>query len=527
VKKTSAFLAIGTSITCLLSFPSTLPRAQAQALSVAALIAGADKVVADLNTLISNAGDQVRATTGDLSTEINGLEEQIKSDVSDPSKSITNVGANAQNSVNTLQYIVQNAGDLLSKQRACLDVDINLLEAGLRTTLEQAKSGVPFVGTSGARLDQFVFVGHTPNVVPSSGGPLTLRGFKLWQNRPPVVTLIADPANVDPIVTLVANRQTDNDVTTNIPPAVITAHAGECLYLRISARHPAILGIGTSSGETSAMPFCIPDTALTEYQMATTVKYFCAGQTTSVYTSPAQNVSYPRCEGGNVPVGGNFPVPVPPHCSVIGAQAIKGNLTVNEASTTRVGISGQTVVLSSLLAPASCSGPWNHLSRASDWQYWVTATISCTTSSPANALNARSPWIAATDTQTPLAVDTTPKSCAPEHNTSDVSVQVFRIVRGRSANQVAAVPANLVATYNGATLASMGQILAGGAGIMPTAPQIGTKIYDEGGSEPGGSTLVLPTSDYGSTTTKAKFAPGSDSQPAHVSATVKVNSCGY
>src|SRR6266446_4156590 len=62
---------------------------------------------------------------------------------------------------------------------------------------------------------------------------------------------------------------------------------------------------------------------------------------------------------------------------------------------------------------------------------------------------------------------------------------------------------------------------------VDTAPQLGVKIYDKSGSSPGGSSLNLPSSSYGTTTTDGEYVPGVSASPARACATVKVEGCGY
>src|SRR5690349_7044222 len=114
-----------------------------QALTVAALLASADRLVNELRNLITSGSVETQRTIGSAITEINGLEGQLRADVQDLNMSIENLGITAQNSANTLLYIIDHTNDLVTKQRSCLDLDINLFEAGLQTTLASAKSGIP------------------------------------------------------------------------------------------------------------------------------------------------------------------------------------------------------------------------------------------------------------------------------------------------------------------------------------------------------------------------------------------------
>jgi hypothetical protein len=128
----------GVAIATTLAFSAALwtAPANAQALTAAALFAAADKVVNDLKSLVTTTSVEGQRTIGSATTEINGLEDQLRRDVgTDIATPIQNLGSNVQNTANTLSYTVDRINDLITQQRGCLDLDINLFEAGLQTTV--------------------------------------------------------------------------------------------------------------------------------------------------------------------------------------------------------------------------------------------------------------------------------------------------------------------------------------------------------------------------------------------------------
>ena len=506
MKKPILLSALGLIVSLAIVIVVRIPQANAQALTAFALLAEADNVVKELNDLVTTVSVEGQKTIGTATTDINGLEDQLRKDVGANIRTpIQNLGANVQNTANTLSYVVAHVNDLLTLQRNCLDLDINLFEAGLQTTVAQAKLGIPLVAAGGPRLNQFVFTGHSPNVVPQIGGPVTLSGFELWTNRAPTVTLVSSPSATEALLTLAASRQSDNDIIVDMPTAILQTRAGECLYLRVQPRHAAFLGLGNRQDTPVMMPFCIPDTALTEYQTAATMSYSCPGQTTSTINTDWQNQTNHSCEHSSS-AGGNFGISVPANCRIIGAQPVRGNLTRSEIGATSAAISGETVVLTGQMGAASCTPVIKKVLSDADWQYSVKATIQCDQPTP-NFVKQRSAWTVAGQSETDMCVDLQ-KDCAPVDGASDIIVSVYRLTRGGSTLDNAR-----------AILAAQGEIAASIQSVTPlgvmistnptdSAPQIGVNIYDKGGSTSAGATLQLPSAREGQTTTNADYTPG-------------------
>jgi hypothetical protein len=138
--------------------------------------------------------------------------------------------------------------------------------------------------------------------------------------------------------------------------------------VRVQPRHAAFLGIGTVSDTPVSMPFCVPDTALTEYQTAATMSYSCAGQTTPTITTDYQHQANSSCENESS-ISANFGISVPQGCRITGAEPVKGNLTRREIGSTSAAISGQTVVLTGHLDTAKCvmAAFVHHKDSDADW----------------------------------------------------------------------------------------------------------------------------------------------------------------
>jgi hypothetical protein len=95
------------------------PAANAQVETVAGLLALADALVSDLKSLVVTTSVEGQKTIGSATKEINGLEGQLRKDVgTNLGIPIQNLGANVQNTANTLKYVVDNVNELITKQRS-------------------------------------------------------------------------------------------------------------------------------------------------------------------------------------------------------------------------------------------------------------------------------------------------------------------------------------------------------------------------------------------------------------------------
>jgi len=461
--------------------------AQAQgALTVGAILAASDSVTGSLNGVVTTGGVTAQTVVNDATTQIDLLENQLRQDAhNDLTIPIQSLSVTAQNTANSLQMLVQQLNALLDKQRNCLDLDLNLFLAGVQTSVEQAKLGIPFVSTQGARLDHFVFAGHSLDVVPTDGGVMTVSGFKLWQSEAPKVSLSSSETGDHDIAVLQPGRQSDNDIVTTVPGDIVKANAGKCVFVRVEPMYSTGWFWpfkSVKADQPLVLPFCAPDDAQTQYSLGATNSYNCPSQRTYNQTSDVQLRDNAACEG-QPGVSAIYPFAVPSTCRVIGAEPVRGGLTTREIGATSAAVAGNTVTLTGQLDTARCTsvGPIHHKHSNATWQYAAKATIQCDDSASAGVAQS-SGWVKSDYPETNLCVDLA-KSCIPPQ--SDVHVTVGRRVGSQQ-----------------------------------------KKIYDKSGTATA-ATLDLGVATFGSTTTDATYTGGVSAGPARACAKVTVVACGY
>jgi hypothetical protein len=245
----------------------TLP-AQLTGQQLSALVSG---IVQDLQnagvTLVGESGIQVNGVAGYLNTDMQALNKMLAGRVDQP---LATLGADVQSAATQVYVAVTHLQDLISRQRQCLQLNEQLFVSGVRTIGANLKSGVPLVKQDAPFVSDFTFDNvATPFVTPRDGGRLTVTGFALWQDYPPIVTL-QDEARSRTIATLQPSRAASNDAFSAVlDKNIVENNAGACLDMKIVATQENKLGIiplGTKTTELH-LPMCITRDYDTSFSM--------------------------------------------------------------------------------------------------------------------------------------------------------------------------------------------------------------------------------------------------------------------
>jgi hypothetical protein len=182
-----------------------------------------------------------------------------------------------------LQQVTDAYGVLVRRERACIFEHLDLFVAGLNTVTANLKSGFPFFSAGTPRIIKFIVAGmQTPNVIPPSGGRVTVKGFRLWE-QPRVApeisialkngTVVAKPAPL-------AGASPD-EVAFNLDPLLVRQWAGECVELSVNTfRRGKILLVFPGGRKQTARlgyPMCIPEDFVRTIVLQANVAYSVTG----------------------------------------------------------------------------------------------------------------------------------------------------------------------------------------------------------------------------------------------------------
>lgn len=230
---------------------------------------------------LQNAGTTLEGNgsilIGGATTQITGLLAQLKAAIGDDfTKPIKELNRTIQDTANQIYSTVVKLDSLLQNQQACLLINSQVFLAGVNTITSGIKSGLPFISADVPRIDYFQFVGHTPSVVPKTGGQVIIHGFDLWDdiNYPPEVNIYeADGATLNLNITP-QKGQDIHSFSFNLQSSFIKNNQGKDLQLKVIPKegrwlnlfHPKILGV-------FYLPMSIPKIQFAKFQLAAYLQY--------------------------------------------------------------------------------------------------------------------------------------------------------------------------------------------------------------------------------------------------------------
>lgn len=245
-----------------------------------AIVAEANSLVTQLHNLSASVGGDVMIATNNAGAQISNatdhLNQVLKDQVNVP---ITQLNANVRDQALLLNNMVTQVNLLIDRQRACLFAQADVFVAGINTAVATLKKGIPLVSAGGATVTAFQFDGHlTPNTVPRNGGPLVVKGFKLWSDGiAPVVTLT--DADGKTIATPAPSRAADdNSYRFALPTSLVTQYAGACLYVNTVPRvRKRLLGVPVPDDyvdlSSLVVPMCVPQETTTKVRLTAQITY--------------------------------------------------------------------------------------------------------------------------------------------------------------------------------------------------------------------------------------------------------------
>jgi hypothetical protein len=237
--------------------------------------------------ITNNLQNLATSATGGAHIALNDILRQVRAMQAELDRSLgTNVkvpletlSLDQRTTANQLYAALVRIADLLAHERECIAANAEHVVAALRTAVESAKEGIPFVETGAPWLSTFRFDGlTTANFVPARGGRLTVSGYKLWPfpERAPTVRLLGEDRQMEIMRSLNPSAGADaNSFSITIPEDVLRTHAGNCLALEVTVhdRVSRFLVLSTWRSTRRAVPLCVPDEYERSFRLTGNISY--------------------------------------------------------------------------------------------------------------------------------------------------------------------------------------------------------------------------------------------------------------
>ncbi len=354
-----------------------------QAVTGASINAALKPIIAALESLAATLGGDVSIVAGGLKTqldvELDHLNGMLHNEVNVP---IANLGLDVQDVSRQLLSTVERVDFLLKGQQKCATQNLGTLLAALQTVMLETKSGIPFVHAGAARLDYFQFAGHAANVVPSSGGRLTIRGFRLWGNPRPVVD-IRDDSRAK-VLAVLAPEAADNtnSLSVMVDKATIAASTGKCLQLHVQTfRQGGLLGKRVIPVADMYEPMCVPSEYGASLQLTASVAFTCPNTQVSTLEQKVFYFDNTSCDQRKTVTHTERWVMPSDGCSILSTNDSPGALNRNQSNIV-MSPGYDSVTAAGWIDPATCfSVPFvgAKLLHSSEWQRLASPKIKCPT----------------------------------------------------------------------------------------------------------------------------------------------------
>lgn len=246
-------------------------------------------------TLAGDGSIVIGGATNQLTGLLNQLNSMVQSDVTTP---LDNLSDQVKNLSNQIYSACNRLNSILNQQQACLLLNAETVLAGIQTIVSQFKNGIPIIKKDAPRVNYFQFDGHTPALVPKSGGRVTVFGYYLWPSSSlaPSVAL-ANEAETSLIQKdLMALKSQDNNSFAFIMnPDTLLRYAGQTLEIRVTIKKKSWIFFTKTLG-TYYLPITIPSSFNTQLQVAFHVQYTCQQDATQVLDYRPFNFDNSSCQ---------------------------------------------------------------------------------------------------------------------------------------------------------------------------------------------------------------------------------------
>jgi len=234
-------------------------------------------IIQDLQNAATTVEGNGSIVIGGATSQLSGLLNQLKAMIGENfTKPINQLSREIRNTSNQLYSAVNRLDAILKNQQACLLVNAQVFLAGVQTIVSGVKSGLPFVKDDAPRIDYFQFEGHTPSVVPTGGGRISIVGFDLWHDEkyPPEVTLFAEDRQHALLKVQPQKAQDINSFSFTMTADFIAQHQGQNLQLQVIPKEERWISFfGAKTLGSFFMPICIPTIAFSKFSIVGHLQY--------------------------------------------------------------------------------------------------------------------------------------------------------------------------------------------------------------------------------------------------------------
>jgi len=275
---------------------------QAQDPLTGALVIGeTQNLIGSLQTLGASLGGNVSIVAGGVSGQLSGLLQQFQAALgTNVNVPLNSLGLDVNNLGRQLHSTVGQINQLVTLQRNCGVANVNTLIAGLKNAAQGTLANIPLIKAGEPHVDYFQFAGHNPDIVPASGGRVTISGYQLYVTSTPTVKLWDDSGHL--ISALNADRATSDDTfAVSIGGDVISKYAGRTLLLDTTVHRPAHNVLGIHFGDDPVelkLSLVIPSAFQTKYKVVARATYFCTQSQNVELSAVGFAFSNRACESG-------------------------------------------------------------------------------------------------------------------------------------------------------------------------------------------------------------------------------------
>jgi hypothetical protein len=331
-----------------------------------------DKLTNAGTTLLGNGSIVINGATQQLSTTLTQFNNMIHVNVTTP---INQLSGDIKNLANQLYSTTSRLNSILNQQQQCLLLNTQIALAGIQTITSEFKNGIPLVSSDAPRLNYFQFEGHSPSIIPKSGGRIKIVGYLLWKNNkiPPIVAILNEERNVIVQNIIPERGPDDNSFLFNIDTAIIRKNAGQCLQIRVQVKKKTLFS--SKDMGTFYLPVCIPAYITKELQVVAHLQYPCEKNTEQNLGYKGYNLDNTSCEDRkNVTQTQCWTLP--DNAQIIGFVYQNGHPNLRNQSNIGVTINGNCITAAGWLDNASCTPVVHHLFHSSYWMANIAPTIS-------------------------------------------------------------------------------------------------------------------------------------------------------
>lgn len=213
--------------------------------------------------LISDANGAAAGTIGQLTQILHEFNQHTVGRTA--TDLVSTLDVTAQRLATQAQKLVGNVDEILTRQQTCGVVNAEAIAAAFKTSVESAKSGLPFANAEGGYLTHFTFDKYPlgRNMVPEEGGRATFVGRRLWNDGlKPDVVLRSENNTPVPATLALQRGKSDDEISVYFDPAIVAAQRGSCLRLAVTPKEKKtilwFIPNGTRDLPQAVMPLCIP-----------------------------------------------------------------------------------------------------------------------------------------------------------------------------------------------------------------------------------------------------------------------------